>query len=73
MTEAEIRLHPFLTSALYGGQWSTSCQGALLSGKNPEPNEQEDVLGERIISYPCQDSNPGSSSVRATLSRAAAF
>jgi hypothetical protein len=32
---AKVQLHPFLTSALDGGEWSASCPGRSTPGKEP--------------------------------------
>ena len=44
---AEVQLHPFLTSALDGGMWSTSCPGYITPSKEPPYSWHRTLGGPR--------------------------
>jgi len=68
----EVQLHSFLTSALDGGEWSTSRPSRFIPGKEPPfpsiegwvgPRVSLDVMEKREISRPCEEFHPGSYSM----------
>jgi len=67
----EVQLHAFLTSALDGGEWSSSRSGRYTPGKTPpgthliggyvSPRADLDAVVKKKIPTPFWDSNPRSS------------
>jgi len=58
---AEVQIHSFLTLALVGDEWFTSCPSSFTSHKEPPlyPHRADlNVFKKRIISCPYWDLNP---------------
>jgi hypothetical protein len=65
----EVELHVFLTSALVGCEWSSSCTGRFSPSKRPSGihwigtwmilRNGLNSVAKRKNPYPCQESNPG--------------